>query len=60
MARKMKEFIVKLEYILYARNRVDAVDFLVGTVRRTAYQTPERAIELLRTDVRRPGESGDW
>ena len=60
MARKMKEFIVKLEYILYARNRVDAVDFLVGTVRRTAYQTTERAIELLRTDVRRPGESGDW
>jgi hypothetical protein len=60
MPRKMKEYIVKLEYILDARNRVDAVDFLVRTVRKTAYQTPERGIELLRTDVRRPGEAGDW
>ena len=58
--RKMGEYIVKLEYILYARTEDDAVDFLVRTVRTTAYQTPERAIELLRTDVRRPGEAGDW
>ncbi len=60
MARKMREFIVKLEYILYAKTEDDAVDFLVGTVRTIAYQTPERGIELLRTDVRRQGEIGDW
>ena len=60
MARGMREFIVKLEYILYAETEVDAVDFLVGTVRSIVYETPERGIELLRTDVRRPGEIGDW
>ncbi len=60
MARKMREFIVKLEYVIYAKTEENAVDFLVGTVRTTAYQTSERGIELLRADVRRPGEIGDW
>ncbi len=60
MAKKMRDYIVKLEYILCARTEDDAVDFLVRTLRKTSYQTPDRAIELLRTDVRRPGEAGDW
>ena len=60
MAKKMWEYIVKLEYILYGWSEDDAVDILVRTLRRKAYQAPQRAIELLRTDVRRPGEAGDW
>jgi hypothetical protein len=60
MRRGMKGFIVKLEYALNGRNEKDALDFLLSAVRRAADQDLDRGVETLRTDVRRPGEIGDW
>ncbi len=60
MPKGMKGFIVKLEYSLNGRSEKDVVDYLMGAIRRAAAQDPDRGVETLRTDVRRPGEIGDW
>ncbi len=60
MRKGMKRHIVKLEYSLSGRNERDALDFLVRAVRKAAEHELDRAVELLRTDARRPGEIGDW
>lgn len=60
MRRKGKMYIVKLEYCLYAPTQKGAVDFFVNALRKQADEEPDRSIELLRTDVRRPGEVGEW
>ena len=60
MEERMGEFIVKLEYNLYPNTETDAVDFLLEAVRMAAQQNLARSVEILRTDVRAPGEIGDW
>jgi hypothetical protein len=60
MSKKKREFIVKLEYSLFAWSEKDAVDFLLRTMRMAANQDPDRGVAILRTDVRQPGEIGDW
>ncbi len=60
MGPRLREFIVKLEYSLYAKREVDAVDFFLDAVRAAEHQAPDRGVKLLRTDVRQPGEIGDW
>lgn len=54
------EYIVKLEYSLYGKTEEDVVDFLLCAVGKAAEHEPDRAVEVLRTDARRPGEIGDW
>lgn len=54
------EYIVKLEYSLYGKTEEDVVDFLLRAVGKAAEHEPDRAVEILRTDARRPGEIGDW
>ncbi len=60
MRKRRRIYLVKLEYCLYASTEKKAVYFLVDSMRRGANAQPDRWIELLRTDVRRPGEVGDW
>lgn len=60
MGKRTREFIVKLEYSLYAKSERDAVDFLLDAMRIAGDRDPERGLATLRTDVRRPGEIGDW
>jgi len=60
MGKGISRFIVKLELSLKARTERDAVDFLLRAVRTAADGDPGRVVEALRTDVRRPGEIGDW
>ena len=60
MRKGMKRFIVKLEYSLNGRNEKDAVDFLLAAVRGAGENDPDRGVSTLRTDVRLPGEIGDW
>jgi len=60
MGKGIKRFIVKLEYSLNGRNERDAVDFLLSAVRKAGEHSSDRAIATLRTDVRLPGEIGEW
>lgn len=60
MGKKMREFIVKLEYSLYAKSEKDAVDFLLSAVRIPGDREPGRGLATLRTDARRPREIGGW
>jgi hypothetical protein len=57
-----RDFLVKLEYRVTAPNRSRAVDALTASIRLNASTDTEitRSAELLRTDVRRPGEGGEW
>jgi hypothetical protein len=57
-----RDFLVKLEYRVTAPNRFRAVDALTASIRLNASTDTEitRSAELLRTDVRRPGEGGEW
>jgi len=58
----MPVYLVKLEYRVKAPQYQQAVDALTKAIRLNANRdTPiTMTAELLRTDVRRPGESGDW
>ncbi len=51
-------FLVKLEYRIVSDGQENACDSLTGAIRNGLPADTER--ELLRTDVRRPGEAGEW
>ena len=57
-----RPYLVKLEYRVDARSPHQAVDALTFVIRSDARTTVgvTRTAELLRTDVRRPGEEAHW
>jgi len=61
-ASKTRPYIVKLEYQVQARSHRQAVDALTFVIRSDARTTVgvTCTAELLRTDVRRPGEEAGW
>lgn len=59
---RTKPYYIKLEYRVEAPSAEQAVDALVGAIRHCSTRDVwiTRTADLQRTDVRQPGEGGDW